>query len=68
MTIAELARRYQLDPLMVHRLLETEGIEVDETMELDGDEDAPRTDHGVTAVISEADLAAAKKAAGLDDD
>lgn len=67
-SIDELARRYQLDPLMVHRLLETEGIEVDETLELDPEEDTPQRGHNVTAVISDADLAAAKKAAGLDED
>jgi hypothetical protein len=67
-TIEELARRYQLDPLMVHRLLETEGVETEETLELEGDEDVPDGGRRVTTVLTEQEIAAARKAAGLDDD
>lgn len=66
-SVDDLARRFQLDPLMVHRLLETEGVLVEETLELEGDEDVPEGGRRVTAVLSEEEIAAARKAAGLDD-
>lgn len=61
--VEELARRYRLDPLVVQRLLESEGVEVDETLELEAEEDTPDGGRRVTAILSVEEIEAARKAA-----
>jgi hypothetical protein len=66
--VDELARRYRLDPMIIYRLLEAEGMVVEVTSEfepIDGGTDERR----VTAVFDPEVLAAARKrAAGEDAD
>ncbi len=65
--VEDLARRFRLDPLIVFRILEAEGLEVDQTLELDEPTDAsPRR---VTCAIDVEELERARRrAAGGDAD
>lgn len=64
-SVDELARRFRLDPMVVSRILEAEGLEVDETAEIDPE--PVGKGRRVTAVINLSELDAARLRAGGDD-
>lgn len=64
-SVDELARRFRLDPMVVARILEAEGLEVDETAELDPE--PPEQGRRVTAVINLSELDAARLRASGDE-
>ena len=64
-SVDELARRFRLDPMVVGRILEAEGLEVDETSEIDPE--PAEKGRRVTAVINLSARDAARLRAGGDD-
>lgn len=67
--VDELARRFRLDPMIVARILEAEGMEVEETAEIDPEpKPKPGSGRRVTSVINLAELDRARLRASGDDD
>jgi hypothetical protein len=64
--LAELARRFRLDPLIVQRILESEGIEVEGAEATSAD--AASSARPVTAVLNPEDVAAAQRRASGEDE